>query len=220
MRLIKKSEFAEMCGVSQPAIHRATQNQKLAEAVVNGKIDLDHHQADRYLKAKQEGKSLREVPEHDTGMRAKKNNDAKAFEEKLKENVDDGDNSMSSDNIKSLGELTLNEFSEKFRDDPFAADYLKSVKLIEDIEEKRLKNEERRGELISRDLVMRCLFNPVNEFIIKCISEGSRTAALDISELNNPDHIEIHAKIQDFIESYASPLKKKMRNLVDGEDDQ
>ena len=82
------------------------------------------------------------------------------------------------DNITAFAHMTISELIERYGTDTAFLDWLKALKAIEDIHDKRLKNAEKSGELISRDLVKVGIIDTVDGAFNRMLTDGAKTIAL------------------------------------------
>ncbi len=85
--------------------------------------------------------------------------------------------------------MTLREVVEKYGTDIAFSDWLRAVKLIEDINEKHLKNEHTISELVSRQLVSDYLIEPFEVSHKRLITDGAKSIAnrvITMSEAGSP----------------------------------
>lgn len=159
--LASKAELARIAGVSKAAVTKLVRG-RLKDALDGEKIDLGHPEAQKYLLSKGVdptaiGQIEPEYPEP---------HDLEGFE-------DDG----SSEAIGALGKLTLDEIGERFGGLKAFDVWQKRAKTKEEIREKRLKNEETEGSVISRDFVRTHIFGLLEALSRRLLSDASRTIA-------------------------------------------
>lgn len=153
--------MARIAGVTKAAVTKLARG-RLKDALDGDKIDLGHPEAQKYLKTKGVdptaiGQIEPEDPPH----------------HKLPGFEDEGD----SESMGLLGKLTLDEIGERFGGLKAFDVWQKRAKVKEEIREKRLKNEETEGSVISRDFVRTHLFGLLEELSRRLLSDASRTIA-------------------------------------------
>lgn len=195
---VSRSEFARMVGVSPGAVTKACKK-ALAPATVGKRIDCDHPAAIKYLQRRDgttttvNGWSARNEAEKKKALEALKN--------------------------ESFAHMTLREIIAKFGTDTGFGDWLRAVKLIEDINEKRLKNEHTMGELVSRQLVKNHLITPFDTALNKLLTDGTKTIArrvISMSEAGRPlDECEklIADQISSQIKRMKSETVRRLKNV-------
>lgn len=87
------------------------------------------------------------------------------------------------DNIAEFADMTLRDLIDQFGTDLRFSDWLKALKAIEDIREKRIKNAEREGELVSRDLVRTHVIGAFERAHINLLTDGSQTIATRLAAM-------------------------------------
>lgn len=272
-KLINKSKFAELAGVTPAAITKAGKH-GLAAACVGKKINVNHAAAVAYLAQKeaeanpgletgidaryeeaiefchregsytitglQRGLSLTHkrarnivammqaaglVPAGSNSPpvavtpRPVSGSEARTHTKKSEalENINHGSTVHDvPDDIENFADMTLREIIQRFGSDYAFLDWLKATKAIEDINEKRLKNAQTRGELVSRDLMKRGVIEPIDSAHIKLLTDGSKTIArrtVAMSGAGQPLE-EIEKFVADQITSFIRPIKAKVARAL------
>lgn len=161
VELVTKADFAGFCGVTRAAITtQCREGGLLAAAVVDGKINLRHPDAQAYEKrSKARGKTdaaPTKAPEsrpEPTGM------------------ADDG----SPEAAAALQDLTLRQIGERFGGLPQFELKVRALKGAEELRAARLRNDESDGSLIDRDLVSTHVFGLIDEANRRLLSDAART---------------------------------------------
>ena len=87
---------------------------------------------------------------------------------------------------------------------------------IEDINEKRLKNAQTKGELVSRELVKLGVIDPIDAAHIKLLTDGAKTIARRVTAMHDAgrplDDVEKFVKNQ--ITSFIRPIKAKVARAL------
>jgi len=196
--LVTRSEFARKAGRSPGAVTKAAKK-SLAPATVGKRIDAGHPAALEYIK-KCTGDTITV-----NGWRA--HNEAKklAALEALKN--------------ESFGDMTLKQVVKKYGTEPAFSDWLKAIKLIEDIKEKRLKNVTVQDELVSKKLVQIGVIDIFNTSHIKLINDGAKSIAAGAvskhvsgAELVDIEHF-VADQISSFIKMMKSESLKRLQNV-------
>jgi len=120
------------------------------------------------------------------------------------------------DDIQAFADMTLRELIEKFGTDLRFLDWLKATKAIEDINEKRLKNAETKGELVGRQLVKHGILDPIESAHIKLLTDGSKTIARRAAAMSGAgrDMEDIEKFVADQITSFLRPMKAKIARTL------
>ncbi|MDZ7922690.1 MAG: hypothetical protein U5M23_01235 [Marinagarivorans sp.] len=112
----------------------------------------------------------------------------------------------------AFADMTLRAVLEIYGTESALKDWLTATKTIEEIEEKRLRNAERRGELVSRDLVKKGIIDVVNETHLKMLTDGSKSIANDLCAMVlagvEPQKIEV--AVSDRLTKFIAPGKARM----------
>ena len=218
-RLISKAKFAELAGVTQSAIGKAVKVPLLKEALKGERIDFDHPDAVAYLK--KQGFSTTEISKMEVsekkytrGTEAAKNTKKQESIEKLAEYS--GDQGDVPENITDFTDYTLNEIIEKYGTDVAFCDWLKAVKMIEDIEEKRLKNAEKAGDLISRAIVENGLIPTVDAAFTRMLTDGAKTIAVRAKTLieTGAEVADVEELISKQLSTFIRPTKSKLERVL------
>lgn len=213
-----------MAEVTQSIVTRLV-NGRLKDAIVGGKIDLDHPETIKYLaecaaeRAKlpppAPGIEPAKPPPHVRGTAARK----EAQKKEAMDNLVIGGKTLHTvpDNIKEFGNMTLNEVVARYGTDLAFVDWLRATKSIEDINEKRLKNAVTQGELVSRKLVRLGVLEPVEAAHLKLLTDGAKTIAKRTQTMACAGRTleEIEAFVVDNISSFIRPIKKKTRDALE-----
>jgi hypothetical protein len=229
--LVKKRIFAEMAGVSGPAISKAVKSDLLKDAVEGTRINLNHPQAQAYLAKK----GNRPEQEYGRGQKRptisssenitvpvkpeKKKTGSKMNERKKAVEPSNYNNigiEQLPDDIKLLVDLSLRELINIFGTDTSFLDWLRATKAIEDIHEKRLKNAAQEGTLVARDLVKRGVLEPIEAAHVKLLTDGSKTIARRIHSMVEAGRSveECETFVRSNISKFIRPLKAKVRRTL------
>lgn len=197
--LLGKADFARKVGVTKQAIGVACRaGGPLASAVVDGKIDAKHRDAVAYAKRAK------------ARAAGDEKNDPPALVEGF---ADDGTPGAMVD----VANLTLREIEERFDGRERFDAWLRSLKTTEEVREKRLKNEETDGSLISREFVKTHVFGLLEEMTQRLLGELPQTMAktvrsheaagveLEISER------EIRATVGKALDAAKTKIARKLR---------
>jgi hypothetical protein len=208
MRLISRSQLAELAGVSRPAITKACDSGKLKPACKGDGVDVDHPSVVAYLgkrgfkppaaPSSGAGKSKAPPPQTDGApTRPAKSKPAPAAEPtpspkrgrgrprlppqdrpetrgdfRQREGVSEGSNNDLQDLDDALTPL-IERFGTHFQ----FSSWLSSLKDIELIREKRLKNSETEGSVISRELVKTFVFGALEQAHKRLLGDAAKTTA-------------------------------------------
>jgi hypothetical protein len=121
--------------------------------------------------------------------------------------------------IEEFADMTLREIIRLFGSEYAFVDWLKASKLIEEVEEKRIKNAESKGKLVSRDLIKKGIIEPIDTCHINLLTDGARTMSIRVPALHEsgktPSEIEewITEKMTTFIRPVKDKVKKVLKNV-------
>lgn len=120
------------------------------------------------------------------------------------------------EDIQAFADFTLRELIEKFGTDTRFVDWLSATQKIEAINEKRLKNAQTKGELISRDLVKVGVIDTFNAAHLRLLKDGAKSiAAGAISKHSGGAELsEVEAYVSDILGSFIKPVKSKISRVL------
>lgn len=183
-RLISRAELARLGKVSGSAVTKACKHQ-LAPACVGRRIDLDHAAAQNYLRGKdaapsterQTGKVSPAAPTP-TPPAAQSATSARGAQ-RARAAKPGGLTLVTHqvENIDSIADLTIREVVKTFGTVQAFKDWLVTLKQIEDIRERRLRNEETDGTLIPREPVQTHVFGVIDEAFRRLLTDTPKTIA-------------------------------------------
>ena len=141
-----------------------------------------------------------------------------AKNEQKKRGADQDDNQIYEvpDDIQAFADMTLRDLVEKFGTDVRFVDWLKATKAIEDINEKRLKNAQTKGELVSRSLIKLGIIDPINSAHIKLLTDGAKTIARRATAMHSAGRPleDVEKFVIDQITSFIRPVKSKVARAL------
>lgn len=202
-RLITQAAFARQVGVKPSTISKSLKQGNLKRAAVGTKIDIDHSAAKLFIKNHAKGKTL----------------EAKA-EGKLSgggsEQADNVDLSQIPNDIAELADESLRKLVEVFGTDSRFLDWLKALKAIEDVREKRLKNEVAEGSMISREFVETHVFGFIEGVLVQLLNDAPRTiTARAIESVEAEETREVIEKtVQEILSKNIKNLKAKVTRAL------
>lgn len=248
-KLVSRSSFAQMCGVSPAAVTKACSS-SLQPACVGKRIDLAHPAAVKYLDGKTgvrpdkpEKPAPDKVEQRISKPRAKPSTppeektvhikrgrqaarEAKKTEAWDRANAKQGGESVTAsgddeiievpDDIQAFADMTLRDLIDRFGTDERFVDWLAATQKIEMINEKRLKNAEHEGRLVSRDLVKSAVIDRIDAVFVRMLTDGAKTIASRAHTMTQAgsDLVEIRTMIEDQLGSFIKPAKVKMAEAL------
>jgi hypothetical protein len=220
--LIKKSEFAQLANVSPAAIAKACRpGNGLYKALVGtgrkARLDPNHPAAVAYLGDQKQKKPL-DITEEEEQFSPQLTTTAKENKKALSlYNIDPAD---VPDNMQQFADMTIREVVTKFGTDYRMVDYLRALKEIEVIDERRVKSAKARGELVYKELVTVGIIEPIDSAHRKMLTDGAKTIArraVAMIEAGKPvDDLEKY--IADTISSFIKPAKAKIKRTLESVD--
>ncbi len=120
------------------------------------------------------------------------------------------------DDIREFAEFTLREVIDKFGTDVRFVDFLNAVQKIEAINEKRLKNAQTKGELISRVLVQNGVIDVFNSAHLRLLKDGAKSIAAGATSkyASGANLAEVEAFVSDILGSFIRPVKNKISRAL------
>jgi hypothetical protein len=120
------------------------------------------------------------------------------------------------EDIQSFADFTLRELIDKFGTDTRFVDWLSATQKIEAINEKRLKNAQTKGELISRDLVKNGVIDTFNSAHLRLMKDGAKSIAAGVISKHaaGAELSEVEAYVSDILGSFIKPVKGKITRVL------
>lgn len=118
--------------------------------------------------------------------------------------------------ISDYADMTLREIIYRHGTDVAFADFLKALKEIETIEEKRIKTAKAKGELVSRKVVKEGVLDNIDSFLDLLLHDGSKTLSVRVPALSKSgkSNEEVEKYISDQITKFIIPMKKKIKSAL------
>jgi hypothetical protein len=119
-------------------------------------------------------------------------------------------------NIEDFADMSIRDLVAKFGTDIRFCDWLQATKLIEGINEKRLKNAATKGDLVSRKLVKDSVIIPVDSCHRRLLSDGARSLSIRVPAMHDAgeDSKKIEKYIHDQLTSFIRPMKTKIARAL------
>ena len=120
------------------------------------------------------------------------------------------------EHIQDFADMTLREVIKKFGTDTRFVDFLTAIQKIEIISEKRIRNAEREGDLVSRVLVKKSVIEVFNAAHIQIMTDGAKTitAAALAKHKAGISGPEIEAHVADLLGSFIKPVKGRISRAL------
>jgi hypothetical protein len=232
--LISKAQFAIIANVTTTAISKACKPGKgLHKATVGEgrkqRIDPNHPAALAYLDdRKQKGPKVtvsvnggEELPYEDYVEQLeagqKPAGAAGAKESRKRNSLYNIDPAEVPDNMLAFADMTIREAVNKFGTDYRMVDYLRALKEIETIEERRIKSAKMRGELVHRELITKGVLDPIDTAHRKMLTDGAKTIARrSVAMIKaGKDSDDLQKFIAEQISSFIKPAKAKIKRTLE-----
>lgn len=100
-------------------------------------------------------------------------------------------------------------------------DSLEKKKLAADIQGRELRNAQLEGRLVARELMIRGVWNPLETFLVRILSDGAKTMAATVHPLVKAggSREEIEVAIRNELSSFIVPLKESIQKALKLEED-
>lgn len=218
-RLISRADLARRCGVSKAAITKACAT-KLAAGCVADRIDVDHESVRAYMASKgitlggsagaptKNAKAAKKPPAPPTkSAKPAPNRRRKPTADRPADAGFVGAEG-SNDDLEHLAAV-IGPLLERFGTETRFKDWLFALKEIETIREKRLKNEETEGALISRELVKTHVFGAIEAGNRRLLGDSPKTLARRLYALakSGADVEVAEQTVREIIGSQLKPVK-------------
>lgn len=225
-KLITKTEFANLCGVSLSAVSNGcTRKIGLHLAMVGNKIDPDHPEAVKYQNKRRKAPTTikqNHKTTHVRGTAARKQKRKKealaklAAKERGQKHDEENELIELPEDIEAFKHYTLQELVERFGTDTAFNEWLAAMQKIEMIKEKTLKNAETEKRLVSRDLIRMGIIEPINVAHERMLTDGVQNIATRVQAMVKAGKTveEIQEKIADTMASFIRPIKAKVKRVL------
>lgn len=234
--LISQQHFAKICGCSTATPSRL-KHKELKPAMVGPKINAAHPAALEIIHQFRQGNGRRDrnatlAPDADPtdilpadliGGRSPDTEPAPkglaARRERKKQGaIDTGGEDFGTvpEHIEAFADMTLRELIHRFGTDARFVDWLRATKQIEEIKERRTKNEKMMGELIPRDFVAKYLFGAMEESNTRLLNDSPRTIAATAAEMVEAGETleQIEERVRELISSQIRNMKTRAKKAL------
>ena len=241
-RTITKTELAKVAGVTKAAITKAAVK-AFPDALIGPRVDFDHPQVQRYLLNRDRGSTSMPLGSvtatcpppapgpssklsggHSVGA-AQSNTAASLHRPPAKPSAppgaaarDDDNREATPDDIAKYANLTLDQLTRRFGTSTAFKDWLEARQRISAIREKDLKNDERSGRLITRELVKTHVFSHIEAANRRLLQDAATTIArrLYAAAKGGTPVEEAEQTVRDILESHLRPLKATAARVLRG----
>ena len=221
-QLVSKAQLARGCNVTEATITQHCKEGKRLHAAMKGRhINLHHPAVVEYLSKRGVTTDAVLSSRHkrsDVGgppapeLVERKPHGRRGMNETKKAEQEGDPLAIIPENIQAYADLTIREVINTFGTDYRFKDWLTSLKSIEDIHEKRMKNAAAAGRLVSRELVRTALIDPIERAHVQLLGDGVKTISRRMTDMiksgKTPEECEKF--VSDQITSFIRPLKRAM----------
>lgn len=137
----------------------------------------------------------------------------------IEEKKQDKNKSIIEKNCPDPGEVmdwTINQIVAKWGTEPEFFGWVKAIKELEAILEKKIKNAESMGQLIHKGIIRRGIIEPIEEAHIRLLQDGASTIVVDAISLHKagePEE-EIVSVVEKHISSFLKRAKDKVKKTL------
>lgn len=209
MHLVTQKVVAEAAGVSCATVSRfMKKGAELWPARVKDKIDIEHAAALKFI----EDRLLKHVDPSHKADRNRNKPEIPKEELTFNYNMD----KLPKD-IRDLSHLSLTELVKIYGDDIRFSEWLKAMREIEALEEKRAKNDTLRGKLVSREVVEVGIIQPVDQLYRQILQDGCKNMAVKAAAMAKAgkDTNEITEYLRSVMTTYFKSTQRNMLNAID-----
>ena len=216
MRVVSKAELARLAGVSKAAVTKAAAS-FLKPALVGKRIDVDHPAAAAWLQKKLNpptSKPPKKPKKAPSKPKSKKTPAAKKTPTKPKAPTESEEppelppvELQDDATVKSYGEMKLKDLVAKFGTGAQFKEWTLAKKNLESIRALQVKNEEKEGALISRDLVKTHLFGAIENTNLRLLTDTPKTLSKRIAS---------HVKAGGTLEEAEEIIRKVLSTQLKG----
>ena len=216
MRAISKAKLAELAGVSRAAVTKAAAN-GLKAAVSGKQIDVDHPDVIAWLLKKQSSKTTKvltvakpkakKAPKKPATKKAtpKKKTLPKEPEEPTElPPVELPDDEL----VRDYGNMKFKDLVAQFGTGARFKDWTTAVKNLEAIRGLQIKNEEKEGFLISRDLVRLHVFGAIENTYARLLTDTPKTLSKRLAS-----HVKAGRSLEEGEEIIRKVLSTQLKNV-------
>lgn len=235
--LVTHRHFAKICGCTPASVSRLT-NKAIKPALVGRKINAAHPAALNVVYQFQQGDGRRDKkvslgPDPDPTQvlpadvingaspdlkPTPKGGAARKERQKREGHVEvEGENfGAVPEHIEAFADMTLRQLIHRFGTDSRFVDWLTATKRIEEIKERRTKNEKMMGELIPRDFVAKYLFGAMEESNTRLLNDSPRTIAATAAEMVEAGEPleQIEERVRELISSQIRNMKTRAKKAL------
>ena len=205
-----KAKFSRIAGVNPSTIGRVSKT-ILKDAMVGTRVDAAHQVAVDYLNEK--GVTQTFVAENIDNTPPKVDIPPAITSEFIEDNKKILE---VPDDISAFADMSLRELTDRFGTDEAFKFWLGATKTIEEINEKRLKNAQTQGTLISRQLVHVGVIDTFNSAHLRLLKDGAKSISAGVISKHESGAglADIEDYVSDILGSFIKPVKAKIARVL------
>ena len=222
MRIITQTEMGRLAGVASASVQSACRPGGELEAALHGrKIDAEHPASLKFIERrvfKHADPEYRVLPRKPGGTTHKEKIKA-YFEERTPHDIHREQLDALAKDIRALAHKSLSELIYHFGDDVRFVDWLKSIREMEVIEDRRLRNAEKRGELVKRDFIHVGIFMTLDACFRGLLTDGAKNIATKGHSMalagRGVDELEVYVRevMGTFLETARERMKRCLKSV-------
>jgi hypothetical protein len=223
--LIKKIELSRLVGVSSAAVSQAIRAGKLDGAINGSLVDIDHPVAIDWIKnAKKRSKGYKNgkgKPGIKPGEKKKKHvsykdKDDDNLPRQTGQDIEERVNELPTD-LRLLVDKSLRELIELFGTAQIMDGWLKNTLTLDKIYKQRIENAQKEGTLISRDVVLRGVVQPIDTAFQKLMTDFARQVARKVGPMAMAGRAseEIEMAVRDQMSDHLVKVKTSIEQSMD-----
>jgi phage terminase Nu1 subunit (DNA packaging protein) len=205
MGCVSKKDFSDLAGVSKAAVSKAIRENRIP-VLPDGTIDADAPECASYIAAKKER------------SKTKKSGKARDKPDPKKKSAPRGRPSIDRPPFPLPDEDDISSAMDKLA--------LERRKLAAQAQQLELKNAQIEGRLVAREIMIRGVWNPLETFLVRLLTDGSKTitstafslirSGLEAEERGEKGvaREEVEVAIREEISSLVKPLKRDIKRAL------
>lgn len=206
--IVTQKEFAEMAGVSPPAISKLIRHGKIP-VTERKRIDIEAPECVSYLKSKGVAADVESAP-------------AATSKESQSKEPTTGRAAMMAKRRKSTGGAPSKKMVGKpgkpgvTKSDVMSRRDLEMQKLASEVQYRELKNAQMEGRLVAREVMIAGVWNPLETFLVRILSDGAKTMSKAIVPIvkSGGSREEVEVAIRQELTSFILPLKESIQRSL------
>lgn len=212
--LNRLAQDADIDALYENAVEACKRTGKYTATNLQTELHIGYSRALRLIKAIEVSNKIVTIPE--IKPRKQKIITTSEVSNKIVELLNPKINKEEPENIQDYTDMTLRDLIHKFGTGAAFLDWLRATKEIEVINEKRLRNAQTQGKLVSRELVKIGIIEPLDSAHIKLLTDGAKTITRRVTAMHGSGRTlnEIEKFVKDQITSFIRPVKAKVKRAL------